>query len=211
MSELPKLKQLIDEGVLVLWHDYRQGTLADLSGNGNDGSFSNAWWGGGGAQFQDPDGYIVVADAAELQLTAGTFVVLGEFTQLERTTGQSRLISKRDAGGTNYEFRLSGTPTIEIFDGANIRSIAADYRGYKTISASFTNGATPEAYLNGLDIGAMNDVVAISTDDAPVFIGNLYQFTRSTYNIIQAALIFNIILDADEIAQVHGELVRAIP
>jgi hypothetical protein len=209
------LQQSIRDGSLVGWWDLRRWnqTFLDLSGQGNGASAtSNIWWGGGGVQFADANGYIQVADAAELQGTTWTLVALGDWTRLESGGGAAsgRLVSKRDAGGTQYEWYLDNTPQMRLSDGAVTRLLALDYRGKRLLATSFTSGATPVVYLDGLLEGSMNDTVTITANDAPLYIGNWYLATLATYNIIQSVLIFNDQLTATEHAQLFGELM-ALP
>lgn len=210
------LQQSIRDGSLVLWHDYRRWnhSFADLSGQGNDAStISNAWWGGGGVQFARDNGYIQVADSAELQLTAGTIVVLASFDNAERIGGQySILVSKRDVAGINYAFEYDGANTRFNFRDSNnnLRTLVHDLCGDLSVAVSFSNGGTPQGYANGIALGAYSNTVTIATDDAQLDIGNRYLFNRSMLNPLLGVLIFNDILDASEVAQVHGEL-AALP
>lgn len=207
------LEQSKRDGSLVLWHDYRRWnqTFLDLSGQGNDAAaMANLWWGGGGVQFNDSNGYIQVADAAELQFTLGTVVALGEFTRLEGGGNDTRLLSKRDAGGTQFEFRLDNTPRLEIYDGTGIRSLNHDYRGNHYLAIDIEDGEISEGWADGLSIGNFNAACAYSVDDAPLYIGNYYLFNRSLNNPMWAALIFNDILTSTEHAELFGELM-ALP
>ena len=207
------LQKSIEDGSLVLWHSYRSwnGTFDDLSGNGNDGTASNVEFRGGGVQVRDPDGYIVVADSDELQLTTGSFIILGFFPRVERANDDTsaRLISKRDAGGTNWEIILDSTPDIGFYDGVNTRTLSVDYYNAKFIGVTIDTGpATAIGYLDGVNAGNFDDTSTLSIDDAPLYIGNWYNASRSTYNVIQSVLIFNKVLTETEISKLYGELMR---
>lgn len=210
------LQQSIDDESLVLWHDYRrrEGTFDDLSGNGNDGVGSNVELRGGGVYFRDPDGYIMVADAPELQLTEGTIDVLGYFSTPDRPVGATgaRLVSKRDVGGNNYEFIITeDVGPIQrwyTYDNIASRSLTVDYVGARCLGVTFENGQVPEGWMNGLDAGAFSGAMTAIADDADLYIGNWYSATRSTYNIIQAVLIFNRVLTETEHSKLYGELLK---
>lgn len=204
------IQQLIRDGDLVLYHDYRSGSFHDWSEQGNDAAVtSNVWYGGGGIQFADANGYIQVTDAAELQLTEGSMMVVGDFANLERPAAeQGRLVAKRDVGGTNYDWRIDDTPRFLLYDGAVSRILNADYRGSKSVGVDFDGGGIPNGYLNGVFAGAYTGAVTITADDAPVFIGNFYGVTRSALNPFWAVLIVNRILTATEWAQLHQELLK---
>jgi hypothetical protein len=200
-------QELIRSGELVLWHRYDRRTFLDQSDQGNDGVPANAWYGNKGLQFGNATGVVVAADAAELQLTAGTLFVSGDFRVLERAD-ESYLISKRDAGGTNYDWRLDNTPQMEFFDGANTRTLAHDYRGDRSLAVTFTNGAAPNGYADGALVGAFNDTVAITVDDADVSIGNDFNTNRSVLNPLWNVLIINVVMTAADILTLHQEMLR---
>jgi hypothetical protein len=207
MSSL--IASLKREGALVLYHDYRKGkaTFADLSGNGNDGTPSNVIGAGGGIKFNDSNGYIQVADSPELQGDAWTLVFVGSFDRLERPVAtNSRILSKRDAGGAQYMWIMSDVPDLRIYDGSLTRTLVADYRGARSLGITLEDGETPAGYADGLFVGNYGGTVTVAADDAPLFVGNFHSATRSMLNPAHGALIFNRILTAKEMAAVHGEL-----
>lgn len=192
------------EGVLVLYHDYRTGHCNDLSGNGNDGTPAATTWASNGIQFTAA-GEVTVADAAELQLTEGTLVVLLDGLHTHTGDGQV-LIAKRDVGGTNYYFYIANTPAIRLYDGANHRNINTDLTSKKCFAINLKNGETPEGFVDGLSIGNFSGAVAISVDNAPITIGNLYTDNNPMNTPMQAALIINRKLTATEHSQLYAEL-----
>jgi len=201
------IEQSKRDGSLVLFQLYLRGNqnFLDLSGQGNDAAaISNAWWGGGGVQFAPVNGYIQVADAAELQLTRGSFCVLGAWDRLEQTT--TRIFAKRDAGGTNYELQIDAVPSLRFFDGVNSRQIAVDYRGSRSIAGTFGDGLNWQLYLDGLSAGLSGNASAVSVDDADLYIGNNYLAASAVASPVWAVCLFNDILTATEMAVCHGEL-----
>jgi hypothetical protein len=202
-----QIQDLIDEGVLVLYHDYRAGHMLDLSGNGNDGVPTNVTWGGGGVQFVANTSVITVADSPELQSTTGTLVVLTKPIPIQPSFG--RMIAKEDAGGRMYDWFLSAVPYVGVQDTpANTRTTNIAVPGAKYIAMNYTTGAAPDGYVDGLFSGAYNLAVTITADNADIVIGNAYIPTASGRfpGVMLAAMIVNRPLTATEHAQLYAEL-----
>jgi hypothetical protein len=198
------IQDSIADGSLVLWHDYRAGHMTDLSGNGNDGTpTSIIWQGRAGIRFPLTTSVVTVADSSELQLTAGTLAVLGEFmSQLFA----KRLISKRDAGGANYDWYL-GIGDSNIYDGTDTSDGNSDITGHHLHALGFNNSVEPDAYTDGLFAVQYDTVLTnIAADDAPLLIGNVYTGNNQMQDSMQAALIFNRKITATEHAQLYSEL-----
>jgi hypothetical protein len=195
------IQTLIDASDLVLWHDYRSGSLTDFSGQGNHGTGTDIDWQGGGVRFNASTSQIAVTDAAELQLTELTLIVCGDF----RSQSNQYLISKRDAGGTNYDLYIGATAVI-LYDGTNSRSRITDVTGAECIAVAATNGETGDVYIDGVLDGALSDTSSLSVDDAPLLVGNYhtgsFQLNASTH----AALIVDRELTATEMNQIYTEL-----
>lgn len=207
------LADLQREDVLELYHDYRSGVFYDWSGEGNSGTSSDAEWSGGHPskiKFPETTSVITVADAAELQLTEGTLVVVGEFFSQE---DDERLVCKRDAGGTNYDFYLfdnAGSKELRFFDGTNTRTLATDIRSKKYVAINFTNGETPEGFVDGSSVGNFNNTVAVSTDDADLQIGNDHTPANPLQSSIKAVVIVNRELTVGEHSDLYDELVSRV-
>lgn len=128
MSSL--IQSLIDEGALVLYHDYRAGHMQDLSGQGNDGVATNTSW-TEGLNFLGT-GVVTVADAPVLQLTTGALVALVDMHSQNGNAG--RFIAKVDAGGINYELATFSATHVRFYDGVNIRNGPANMVGDHCLS-----------------------------------------------------------------------------
>lgn len=201
------ITQLKREGVLRLFHDYRSGTLRDLSGNGNHGTGSNIRFiKGVGVVFRNPDGYIVVANSASITLTEGAFVIFSDLDKLEIQAPVSWVFSKRDAGGINYDFRLNSGPQWQFYDGTASRILADDYRGAKSVGVNFGNGVVAQGYKTGIYAGLFSAASTITADDAPLYIGNWHSATSSMLNPMKAVILCSRQLTAKE----HATLVKEV-
>jgi hypothetical protein len=207
------IQSLIQNDEMVLFRDYRSGTLRDWSGNGNHGTGSNMHLrrglGGTQAHFNDANGYEQVPDDPILRTLQGTLVAFGEFNKLERATGSTsgRIISKRDGGGANYDWILTADPRMDLYCGVETRTLNVDYRGARSLAVDFSNGEKPKGWKDGLLLGEFSDVLTVTSDDAPVYFGNWYAATRSLLNPLTAALIINRRLSDDEHAQLVSEVI----
>ena len=199
------IQQLIDDGSLILYHDYRSGTLLDLSGNNNDGVATDIVL-GHHAQFPLTTSVITVADSAELQGTTFGLVVLGNFTQQE---SDERLMSKRDGGGTNFDWYLSAG-NVGFYEGSGIKNYGAGINiiASTCLGLNVATGAIPVFFKDGISQGAMTTggVASISADDAPLLIGNNIAANSNILSSVHAALQTNRELTATEHAQVCAEL-----
>jgi len=198
------IQDSIDDGSLVLYHDYRAGHTQDLSGQGNHGT-NTGYWATDGLQFGATD-EVTVTDggaATELQLTEGTIVVLGHWA---RQTTQARFVVKRDGGGTNYTFKVHDAEKIALFDGTNSRIVSCDITDKKYLAINFKNGETGEGFADGVSLGSLNGSHAIAVNDANLIIGNYFAGGYPADNTISAVLIFNDRLTATEHAKLYAEL-----
>jgi hypothetical protein len=196
------IKKLKDEGALVLYHDYRSRSAIDHSGNGNGGTLSNTCWRSQSVCFPSTDSAVRVNDSAELQLTTGALVILGNFTKQTKTT---RLISKRDAGGTNYQLSLI-TSGLRLSDGVANRDISFSVSNNTLIGVNFADTETAEAFIDGPSIGNFVGTSSITVDDAQLDIGNDYNDNENSENPFSAALICNRKLTAQEHSDLYDEL-----
>jgi hypothetical protein len=192
------IQQLKNEGVLKLWHHYKRHSV-DLSGNDSNGIHSGTKFTGDGLQF----GSLSVADSASLQGTTWTLVQFGRKSYVGSTN--QGLLSKRDAGGTQYDWFQSGAAQLSIYDGTNTRTLAATIEGSKYQAVSFEDGSTPEGWTDGLTAGSYSGTVAISADDAPLIIGNLYDGSRRNFGVFKDTLAISRILTGPEHLTLYAE------
>lgn len=200
------ISDLYADGTIVLHHSYNAGHFDDLSGNGNNGTQTLVQLTRNGCKFNKINSNISVLDASELQLTNLSIVVFFKkgFYGMASPTA---FVSKRDAGGTNYQFGTA-LSAIALFDGVNTRtasSISAMI-GKKCLAVSTTATGIPQLYANGVFVSNFSSTVNIAVNDASVYIGNVYSLTASCYEDISDVLIFNRVLTATEHAQIYAEL-----
>lgn len=189
----------LNEAVLI--HDYRSRSVLDLSGNSNDGAMTSTVWTGNGLNFPAAS-VVTVTDSAELQGTEFTLVIFGEF--LKQQT--QYLISKWDAGGSNYRF-YSTTSALRMTDGVGTSSLTTPIVGKKYLAASVANGGNVDFYVDGLLAGTPVQAITVATNDADVSIGNNYANSFPvTGNTVSGALIFPRVLTETEHAQLYGYL-----
>jgi len=211
------LQQSIRDQSLVEWVDLRRwnANFNDLSGQGAVGTPSDVWYGGGGVQFANDDGYISVPDVAAHRNDALSIVVVGEFDRLERPAANPGFLLTRMDGGGNIEwqFGIDDTPQLFFVDTNASATVtrAVDYRGMRSLGLTTTNGGTPIGYGQGLSLGNFSGAADVDANvDMLLYLGNNDDFDRSMLNPMHAALLFNRPLDEEEMAVLHGELM-ALP
>jgi len=202
MSDYSLIQEKKRLGSLVGYWDFLSGSFLDLSSNANNGTPSNVEFGGHRALLFGSAGRVVVSDSSELQGDTWTLVVFGE---LNKQSATGRLIYKRDAGGTQYDWQITATG-FQLEDGANTRTIALSATDSICNAVSFTDGGTPVHYQNGLPQGNYSGTVAIAVDNADIVLGNDHNFTSPCPDSVRGFMIFNEQLTATEHAQLYGEL-----
>lgn len=196
------LQKLYEAGELVLLHDYRSRSLRDFSGKGGHGVGTDITWSGNGVRFPESTSQVEVPDSSELQLTEGTCVILSDASS-QTTTEQ--MVSKRDGGGTNYDFYLQADG-MRLYDGSGVRLYDTDTIGKGYQAVNFKNGEVPDFYLDGVFAGVGNGAAVISVNDAPVTIGNYYTGNNNIKSTIHSVVIVNRKLTDTEHSQLYAEL-----
>ena len=115
------------------------------------------------------------------------------------------LISKRDAGGTNYETTTSAA-AMAFYDGVNTRTIVAAIPGRHCLALNAESGLRVEAFFDGLSVGLFNDISTLTVNDAPLKIGNYHNGNFPRQSALSAVLIVNRRLTATEHALLYSEL-----
>ena len=186
----------------VLYHHYGDGSFADKSGNGNDGTPTDVYLTNSGIKTSSVSGSVVVNDSPEIQLTEGCIIILADFTS---QTPTEVLLAKRDSGGTNYQLQVT-TDTIQFFDGTSIRSRSSvNIVGKKYLGLNFGNASVGEVFLDADEGLLLNGSSTVAVDDAPLTIGN-YGALNNVKSNIKSALVFPRKLTATEHAILYGYL-----
>jgi hypothetical protein len=194
MGTLDKLKS---EGSLVLYHDYRSGTLLDYSGIGNHGS-GIPTFNRNGIDIGSNVTAVNVPDHLSLRLTTGSIVALAPYV-VPRANGT--FFSKRAGATPEYSFYLS---TSALAVGGTVSSTIAfsAFAGKKCFACNFTDGAKPDLYVDGLFIGQGNVNNTLVPSTAAPRIGAW----TSYLNNLSAICLVNRPLTASEHAACYAEL-----
>jgi hypothetical protein len=201
------IQTLIDEGVLVLWHDYRSGHADDLSGQGNDGTPSGVVWSRDGARFGSA-GKIVVANSAELEaITSGCIICGGQYLQNPPSGTYRRLLEKEDAGGRQFSLMFNQNLGILMVGSSGpSQELAYTFAGESMIGVNFGNGLAAELFVSGTLRATSVGVNTIASDDAPITIGAKYTGANVSQFPMADCLTFNRVLTPSEHAAVYAEL-----
>ncbi|MCK5027976.1 MAG: hypothetical protein KAS07_06150, partial [Candidatus Pacebacteria bacterium] len=189
---------------ICLDHRYWLGSFRDHSRNySNHGVPSGVSWeknrAGHFVRFKGTD-LITVADSPEIQLDRGTIIVYGDFKDY---ASLDRLVSKRDAGGTNYELYFNGTSTITLYDGSNTRNATVSWAGSKYIAVSFSSGEKARAYIDGVYTTEFSDTSVFVKDDAVLYIGNYRTGVFPQSNPYKGVIIYDTVLTDSQIATAY--------
>jgi len=194
------IQDLIDEGALVLYHDYRSGSLRDWSGNGNDGTGTDVQWTNRGLKFPVSTSKVQVAHSAGLSPPAGAIVGFGRFTSCE-----SEILVNKD---NEYGVYVSGTPKIYMKDYSGVdRWVAATIAGKRCLGVNFEDGEKAAFHVNGSHVGDGNDTNTITADTNALTIGGP---SSNLLSVLEAVLIVNRVLTSTEHAQLYAELAAMV-
>ncbi len=211
---------LVDLGAVLL-HDYRYGHAHDLSPSGLTSTYAGGQYrrrpaGEGYVAAAGTPGAIVVADTGAgdpLRLTEGTLMVFGDELNPSLIQSDERLISKHDAGGTNYELMMdSGSDIFQWYDGVNTRSTAVVDARLSSVAVPFSHGGTPTLYGDGGDVvEAFSGVIQAVADDADLQIGRLYTGSAHLTRALHAVTIFPTQLTPGDIAETYAQWLLSRP
>jgi hypothetical protein len=199
------IKDSLSSNIVGHW-DFRKGTVADQTSNGNDGSFSGSplWRNtskGKSLEFQSTN-IVTVSDSVELQATNMSVIIFGDFQ--DQTSG-ARFFSKRDAGGTHIDFFNFSASNLGVFDGTSTSDLAADITNVRMIGFTLTSGSAPEFFLNGVKEGNGDVTITISANDAPIAIGNFHTGNNPALNKFNEVLYFNTALTEQQMSELYNE------
>lgn len=196
------IQTLIDEGVLVLWHDYRSGHADDLSGQGNDGTPSGVVWNREGARFSAGSQKITAASA--IGGAAARSAVILHRPQSEGATSGRML----DDGKMIFYFSGSNGVFVLTSDTFGTTVISISYPGFGSLNCyGFSRDAAGAAilYANGvaLNSGATGTPIAGTTDSV---IGSNAAGTKALEGNVLAVVVASRVLTPTEHAAIYAEL-----
>lgn len=200
------LKQLIDSGEIVLYHDYRSGTIKDWSVYNELASVitpANVWLRNQRLQGKSPSsGYLIMLDSAQYQLAEGSIIILAEFDR--QSSSGPYFLSRFDAN-KGYIFRIVSSTGLGFYGDTITSSITLDIKNKNYVAVSFKANEKPEFFTDGiyrgqgaLSLGAITDPIT-----------NLYIGGASAYQLhspYQAVLLVNRKLTAAEHLELYRDL-----
>jgi hypothetical protein len=161
------LQRLKTEGVMLVYHDHRSGTLYDYSGNSRTGSPNSANC--FSKQGMITKGYVTVTNDATLQAaTTGTLIIRQSVTR----AGSSSYFAKKN---NQFQFTYSdGLDRYDLYVNGTSRTLTStNLVGMHTHAVEFDNaGGTPIGYLNGISIGNYSGVLTSVADAANLTYGS---------------------------------------
>lgn len=197
------IKQLQNEGVLVLLHDYRAGHFQDLSGNSRNGTPTTMIFNKNGIRPSATTSAVTVAHDASFNFKKGCIVLYGEFTNQTF----SKFIEKSDGTTVEYGFYPSSSSNMAFKYATTVLTYAIDITKKKCLAVNFASSCTPTMWADGVLQGNFSGTCAITFDTDPIYIANDGSLGRACLgNTIGAVLIFNRNLTPTEHAQIYAEL-----
>jgi len=203
------IQRLINEGVVVLYHDYRSGTFLDWSGNGNDGIPTAPTELNGAGMRLNLTGRLEVAADVSLDLSGASASIIVFFSDsfFENPAGINYPFTSAGAtGGVN----LMCTDKRAYFQVGSSTSFNADpFRGKKYLGVSWIPGGAPDFFYDAVkaEPGATVVPAGVATSRT-VYIGHTSGGFRQIPTTIGAVLATSRALTAEEHYQVYKDLSR---
>lgn len=195
--------------------DEGSGNIVDVhnsildTAKGDGLTYSQAGIVGTSINFAGSDDYFTAADNADLQIAGDMSISM--WIDADALDVNDRLIQKRDAGGTNYDFYFADPSSrLRFFDG--IAASSSD--GTTTITTggwvhvvitiagdSTVNGST--FYISSVDNG--NGTFKITKDDAPLYIAIHYDASSDYAGNIDEIGIWSRKLTSTEVKDLYND------
>ncbi len=204
---------------LVASYSFNAGTgttLADTSGNGNNGTISGATWStsgkyGGALSFDGVNDLVTVADANSLDLTTGMTLEAWVFPAALGGTWRTALL-KEQPGQLVYGLYANADnsrPSAHVFVGGDrdTRGTAILPINTWTHLAAAYDGATLRLYVNGVQASSQSIVGSILTSTGALRIGGNNVWAEWFSGRLDEVRVYNRALSA---AEVQADLNRAI-
>lgn len=208
-----RIAALVGKSSIIAYYDFLDGsgsTLRDKSGNGNDGTITNAAWVrtpyGMGLSFSAAGHKVIVAAASIAGDWPGpnpTSVLVAAYQRSSGVSGGAgRLLSYNDQyylydRGTDYGICIESPTNSRV-----MRSATETYAIYKTVGATVTNLNAAILYEDGANIKTGN--ISTFTASGDLAIGNRPAGDRTANSVIFDVLICNRVLTPTEVAAYHA-------
>ena len=182
-------------------------TVADASGNGNNGTITNATWAASGKygkalQFNGTNALVTVPNAASLQLSAG--MTLEAWVNPSAVTAVWRDVIYK--GNDNYYLEATSTNASKPDAGLIAGGSYADAVGTAKLAASTWSyltetydGTTLRLYVNGTQVASTAHTGAIATSTNPLQIGGDSLYGQNFAGLIDEVRVYNVALTAAQI------------
>ncbi|MCK5019282.1 MAG: LamG domain-containing protein [Candidatus Peribacteraceae bacterium] len=110
-----------------------------------------------------------------------------------------RVFSKRDAGGTQIDVRLTNTTRVRLYDGVDNRTAElGTWRGVRSWCAAMPSGQIATLYRNGIEHVAFTGTTTITPDDADISLLNYYTGANPCIYPVRSLLLYNRVITANE-------------
>lgn len=204
---------MLDRDGLVLFHNYLAGHCQDLSGNGNHGTLQNSegfqkFGKGFGYYPRSSTGNIIVPASASLNITGAMTVAL--LFSKKSTWGNTKLVSKRDGVGTNYDFGTYANG-ITFFDGVTATSytIAGKKEDVRVVVLTISGqNQRMQIFANGTYNGQTAVNLNFVANAANLYLGNLFSGNFGSDRGLYAVLIYDSFKDSSAVARIHEYLTQ---
>ena len=216
MSDYSLIQELKREGYLRIYIDPRNGSLLDLSGNGNNGApAAGAWFTGSG--INTSQGEITVSGSASIAgITGFNIIYLYDKISIQginsNPAGNNYIIEWRDASaGFALTWRNDGRMIISSFEGGLVAFSVNPNSAFNALGClglDFNPGNAANFYVNGNFLQVSAGGAAFDSITPPLTVNLLFggdglQPMRSPTS---AFMLISKVLTATEHAQIYGEL-----
>ena len=182
-------------------------TVTDASGNGNNGTITNATWATAGKygealQFNGTNALVTIPNAASLQLSTG--MTLEAWVNPSTVNANWRDVIYK--GNDNYYLEATSTNASKPDAGLIAGGSYADAFGTAKLTASTWSfltetydGSTLRLYVNGTQVASTAHTGAIATSTNPLQIGGDSLYGQYFAGLIDEVRVYNVALTAAQI------------
>jgi hypothetical protein len=211
------IQQKKTSGTLKGWWPFRNGTVDDDSGNGNDGTFSgNPYFSRDGLFFDGVNDKITIGNVSELNFGTGDFTIVATIRTYADAAGD--IYCKRDGSsntpGVFCSVSGSGKAFMEIDDGAGnelqlTSDVSIDDNNLHIVVWTFDKSGNASVYVDGVADAQTANISSVGNIDNAIvaLIGqNSGVGNRDYKGFIGDVLAFSELLTATEVSELTAEL-----